>query len=124
MPVDENMLVVYYFTFLENGKFNSAIAFLDADNNEVLGYSGRSTGDYSLLDDVLATQTTLVYNVPESADARYVTNAELVQTTENFSSDKKVEFVGDKMTWIYPPCGPLENCIGSREFEKYTPIEF
>ena len=120
----ENIEMATYYSFSENGKYQSFTSYVNTSSNELLGYSSRSSGDFSLLDDILTTQTTLVYNLPESADAPYVANAELVQTTANYSSTRKVVFAEDKMTWISPGCGPLENCIGDQVFERYTPIEF
>lgn len=122
--LDGNVQVIRYYSFMENGKYNNSSTYVKADSKELLGYSGRSSGTYSLLDDKLSTQTTSVYNVPENSDTPYVPDSGLVQITENFTNETKVEFSNDKMTWISPPCGPLEMCIGSQVFERYTPIEF
>ncbi|MEB2775028.1 hypothetical protein SYJ56_06905 [Algoriphagus sp. D3-2-R+10] len=124
--LDDNIQMISYYSFLENGNFNSSSVYINSDSDELLGYSGRSSGTYSLLDDQLSIQTTIVYSVPESSDTPYVPTIQLVQSSQNFSSEKTVEFNEnqDKMTWIYPPCGPLENCIGSQVFERFTPIEF
>ncbi|PZX57678.1 hypothetical protein LV84_01807 [Algoriphagus ratkowskyi] len=121
---DENMLFVSYYTFLENGIFHSASVYLDADSKDLAGYSSRSSGEYTLLDDQLTTHTTIVYGVPESSDAPYVQNTELVQKTDSYSFERKVKFTEDKMIWISPGCGPLENCIGDQVFERYISLDF
>ena len=120
----ENMQIIHRYTFLETGKFNGSIALVDANSNELLGYSRRSTGTYTLLNDQLSIQTTMAYAVPESSDSYYVPKEGLVQLSDNFSMEVKVEFSEEKMTWIYSPCGELIQCIGSQVFERYTPIEF
>ena len=123
--IDEKMQIIHYYTFFETGKFNGSIALVDADSNELLGYSRRSTGTYTLLNDQLSIQTTRVYAVPESSDSYYVPNEGLVQLRDNYSLRVKVEFSEEKMTWIYSPfVGDSIQHIGFQVFERYTPIEF
>ena len=120
----ENMQIIHRYTFLETGKFNGSIAFVDADSNELLGYSRRLSGTYTLLNDQLSIQTTIFYHIiPESSDSYYVPKEGLVQQ-DNFSMEVKVEFSEEKMTWIYPFVGDSIQHIGSQVFERYTPIEF
>jgi len=123
--IDENMQIIHYYNFFENGKFNGSIVFVDADSNELLGYSRRSTGTYILLNDQLSIQTTMVYAVPESSDSYYVPNGGLVQLSDNYSLEVKVEFREEKMTWIYSPfVGDSIQHIGSQVFERFTPLEW
>lgn len=129
MNSGENMIFTQYFTFLENGVYNSSSVFHNAETNEPLGYAGRSSGEFTLIDDQLSILHTLFYGVPQDSDQMYVPNDQLVLINSDLTEERKlqevkVEFSGDRMTWIYPACGPLENCIGSHEFERYTPILF
>ncbi|WP_339863781.1 hypothetical protein [uncultured Algoriphagus sp.] len=125
----ENMILTQYFTFFDNGTYNSSSVYFNAETDEPLGYAGRSSGEFTLLDDQLSIMHNLIYGVPQDSDEIYVPNNQLVLTNNEFTEEMKlqevkVEFSEDKMIWIYPPCGPLENCIGSQEFERYTPIQF
>lgn len=124
MVLDDDIQMIRYYSFSDNGKFQASTVYITADSQELLGYSGRSSGNYTLLDNQLATLATDVYTLPEFSDTPYVPNGSLIYVEGDISREIKVEFSEDKMTWIYPPCGPLENCIGSQEFEKYTPLEF
>ena len=124
IDLDDNQQMIRSYTFSENGKFQSQTAYIKSDIEELLGYSGRSSGDYTLLNNQLTITATDIYTVPESSENPYVPSISLVYVEEDFSREIEVEITDDKMTWIYPPCGPLENCIGSEVFERYTPIEF
>lgn len=113
-----------YYTFLEDGKYDSFTAYVNTKSNEVIGYNKRLNGTYTLFGDQLVTQTTEIYHVPASANTSYLPIEELVKVDDNYSMKVKVEFTNEKMTWIYPPCGPLESCIGYQEFTRSTPLEF
>lgn len=122
----DTIQVTNYYSFLENGLYNSSTAYTNSDSGEILGFTRRSSGTYSLLDNELSAQSTIVFAKPESSESIYLPNEELVQVDNTFTISCKVDFSGDKrkMTWIYPPCGELQDCIGSQELKRYTPIEF
>lgn len=125
----ENLVLTQYFSFLENGNYNSSSVYFNAETDEPLGYASRSSGEFTLLDDQLSILHNVFYGVPRDSDEIYVPNDQLVLINSEFTEEMKlqeikVEFTVDKMIWISPGCGPLENCIGDQVFEKYTPIEF
>jgi len=125
----ENMILTQYFNFFDNGTYNSSSVYFSLETNEPLGYAGRSSGEFTFLDDQLSILHTEFYGVPQDSDEIYAPNDQLVLINGEFTEEIKlqeikVEFSEDKMIWISPGCGPLENCIGDQVFERYTALEF
>ncbi|MDR7127749.1 hypothetical protein J2X69_000077 [Algoriphagus sp. 4150] len=124
IDVEEGVQIYNTYAFLEDGSYNRSIAYINSNTNSLLGYSGKSDGTFTLVNDQLSTQTTVVYNVPESAEAPYVSHDQLVQVSENYASSVTVAFSENQneMTWIHPPCGEPQNCIESQVFDRYVPL--
>ena len=94
---------------------------LDIDTRDVLGYRYRSLRRYHLEGDQLTLRTLSTFiNDDTQRDYTDLESLELWKEDEGAESTVtcRVEDDGRKLVFVYPPCGPLGNCIGSRSFTR------
>jgi hypothetical protein len=94
---------------------------LDINNREVLGYRYRALGDYMLVGDKLSILNQVSYgNDDTKAPYTQIGNLQLIPDENGISYTISCKFGdnGKKLVFIYPPCGELANCIGSKTLLK------
>lgn len=102
------------------GSDNTVITSLVISNtstSEVVGYRSRALGTYSVIEDILNTNLSEIYTHDDSTglfssleDLEVSDGPQTETVTISFSDN------GETLTFIYPPCPPNANCIGSQTF--------
>ncbi len=94
---------------------------IEQDSGEILGYRYRSYGNYKLENDQLSFYNLVSYcNDDTKGSYTEIENLKLVNENEgdSFTVTCKLEKNGQSLIFIYPPCGELANCIGSKTLIK------
>jgi len=86
----------------------------EKDSRDVLGYRYRTLGNYKLESDQLSFYNLVNYSNDDTQGSyTEIENLQLVEESErdSYTITCKFEDNGKKITFIYPPCGELANCI-------------
>ncbi|HEX2935307.1 MAG TPA: hypothetical protein VHO72_08125 [Bacteroidales bacterium] len=90
----------------------------DLNTKEILGYRYRSTGNYKLEGQQLSFSLQKSYTNDDAL--RSYSSIEdlklLDKPVENYMVTCKFGENYKTITFVYPPCGPAENCIGSMTY--------
>lgn len=109
------------YRFGEDGIVEILMIALDIRSRDILGYRYWALKKYSLERDQL-TLKTLSVHVNDDAQHSYIDldNLQLQKEAEGEESTFtcRIEGDGNELVFVYPPCGPLENCIGSQAFMR------
>jgi hypothetical protein len=98
---------------------------LDINTREVLGYRYRTLGDYMLVGDKLSFLNQVSYcNDDTKGSYTDINNLQSVPDENGISYTITCKFEDNdtKLVFIYPPCGALANCIGSKTLLKGNKI--
>jgi hypothetical protein len=90
---------------------------IKSDSRNVLGYRFRTLGNYELFNNQISFFNLICYGNNDTKEAyTELENLELVDNSVNdhYTVTCKIEDSGKKIIFIYPPCGPTQNCIGSK----------
>jgi hypothetical protein len=94
---------------------------LNPDTRDVLGYRFRTLGNYALLNSQISFFNLTSYtNNDTQGSYTELENLDLINDSVNsqYTVTCKIEDGGNKIVFIYPPCGPAANCIGSTTLIK------
>lgn len=88
---------------------------LSNDSGNILGYRFRTTGNYSLSDDQILFYNLSAYiNDDTQGSCTEIADLKLIdQIIHDYTVTCKIEDNGSRIVFIFPPCGPAANCIGS-----------
>jgi hypothetical protein len=94
---------------------------LNSDSRDLLGYRYRTLGNYALINNQISFFNLSSYSNNDSQGSyTELENLDLVDGSvdDQYTVTCKLEDGGKKIVFIYPPCGPAENCIGSTTLIK------
>jgi hypothetical protein len=102
------------YHFKDDGQLEVLRIELDIDSREVLGYRSRILGNYGINGNKLSFYNLVMYSNDDTTGP-FTELENLTKVAEGGAYDVtcQIEERGKKLTFIYPPCGPLENCIGT-----------
>jgi hypothetical protein len=100
------------YDFKEEGVVQILRIEIDKDSKEILGYRHKTTGSYKQSGNKLSFYNLTIYNNDDSKGF-YSELQGLIKESEGGSYHITVEVGenGNKLTFIYPSCGELANCI-------------
>ncbi|HBS12891.1 MAG TPA: hypothetical protein DEO36_10180 [Flavobacteriaceae bacterium] len=108
------------YSFNSDKTFVVSTVIIKNDTNEILGYRYRAIGIYSVNENKLTLKSSEIYTHDDSKDDMYSNIDELKTTNENFERSFKFFIDQNKkiVTFIYPPCDPLEDCLDKECFKR------
>lgn len=117
----ENQISRLEYHFNDKTKFEVLRKTIDKTTGEVLGYTFRQLGDFNISGDQLTFFNTESFFIEINQEPY----TEIDNLTPIFSSEPQIQSLritfkdNDKiLVFLYPPCGPTENCIDSQTFKK------
>jgi len=119
--VDYNRISRLEYNFKADSSLEIQRIELDINTREVLGYRYRTIGDYMLVGDKLSFLNQVSYgNDDTKGPYTEIENLKLIPDENGISYTITCRFGdnGNKLVFIYPPCGELANCIGSKTLTK------
>jgi hypothetical protein len=119
--IEYNRISRLEYTFKADSSLEILRIELDLHTGQVLGYRYRTVGDYMLVGDKLSFINQVSYgNDDLKGSYSDINNLQLVVNENGISYTIAIRFEdnGKKLVFIYPPCGELANCIGSKTLLK------
>ena len=116
---DSSLSQSLQYTFNADKTFVSSRVIIDNTTNEIIGYRYRALGTYDISRDILGLRKSEIYLHDDLSGLFSDINAlELA----NYSDETTINFLIDDsqnlLTFIYPPCGPAESCLGNQIFQR------
>lgn len=113
------------YQFNGDGTFSTlARVIKDGNLNNVIGFTYRAEGKFILEEDKLQLSFEQVYltddfqNLPSEIEDLILTSDQYIQeVTITFSDQNSI------LKFIYPPCPPNANCVGSQSFNRLAFFE-
>ena len=119
--VEYNEISRLEYTFKADSSLEILRIELDIHTGIVLGYRYRTVGDYMLVGDKLSFINQVSYENDDTKGMFTDINSLQPVPDENgisYTITCKFEDNDTKLVFIYPPCGALANCIGSKTLLK------
>ena len=112
-----NRISKLQYNFRENDSLEVLRMEIEIDSRKILGYRYRTLGKYKITDDHITFYNLVSYSNDDTQGSyTEIENLQLVNGSDgdSYIVTYKIEEYGNKLFLIYPPCGPAENCIGTK----------
>ncbi|MFV9482435.1 hypothetical protein ACNI3T_01280 [Christiangramia sp. ASW11-125] len=116
--LDENLNYEYViqYKFLDNGKFESFTFIRAIDTSEIAGYMFKELGTFTISNNRLSLVSDRWISQDDSGALQSLQELSLNEGDIEWSFNFELE--QNTLTFIFDPCGPAENCIGSITLNK------
>jgi hypothetical protein len=115
----DNRISKLEYHFKGDGSIEILRIEIDMDSHDVLGYRYRMEGNYQTIGDKISFYNLIIHSNDDTR-ADYSSIDDLVKVSEGttFEHTFKITGKGKVLTFIFPPCGPFENCILTKTLKR------